>query len=95
MTPEAEATTELLTATMRAISRGERLAAPLVCKADEIEELVRSYNKGEVDPGEHRVLSGWRGEVVGEKLLDFLSGKVCLLNDPVAGRPVFRPVDRG
>lgn len=93
MSPESEATTELLTAMMRAISRGERLAAPLVCKANEIEDLVRSFVKNEVKPEDHRVLRGWRGSVVGGKLLEFLDGKVCLLNDPDAGRPVFRSLE--
>ncbi|MAW76710.1 MAG: ribonuclease D [Planctomycetes bacterium] len=89
--PREEAALELVTSALRALCRAERIAPPLVGKSDDVEDLLRDFWGGEIDASEHRLLSGWRGELFGKKLLGFLEGDYSIAIDADSGFPELRP----
>lgn len=88
--PREEAALELTTSALRALCRAERIAPPLVGKSEDVENLIRSYWEGEIDTSEHRLLTGWRGELFGNKLLGFLAGDFHIAIDADSGFPELR-----
>ena len=60
-------------------------------KSDDVEDLLRDFWGGEIDASEHRLLSGWRGELFGKKLLGFLEGDYSIAIDADSGFPELRP----
>ena len=89
--PREEAALELATSALRALCRAERIAPPLVGKSEDVEKLIRSHYEGDIDTSQHRILTGWRGELFGNKLLGFLAGEFQLVIDADSGFPEFRP----
>ncbi|MGE4618274.1 MAG: ribonuclease D, partial [Planctomycetota bacterium] len=88
--PREEAALELTTSALRALCRAERIAPPLVGKSDDVEDLIRCHAEGRLDMEQHKLLSGWRGELFGEKLLGFLDGKFHIAIDAESGFPELR-----
>lgn len=88
--PREEAALELVTSALRALCRAERIAPPLVGKSDDVEDLLRQYWAGEIDPDAHKLMCGWRGELFGKKLLGFLEGNYSISIDPESGFPELR-----
>ena len=78
---EAEtALASLLQAVLQAVSAQKLVSAPLVATVGELSRLVEAYRKGRAN--ELPVLSGWRGELVGQDLLGILEGKTAVRWDP-------------
>jgi ribonuclease D len=74
---EAEtALASLLQAVLQAVSAQKLVSAPLVATVSELQRLVEGYRKGKAR--ELPVLSGWRGELVGEDLLGILEGRTTV-----------------
>ncbi|MAJ28175.1 hypothetical protein CBD41_01985 [bacterium TMED181] len=85
--PEEEAALELATSALRALCRAARIAPPLVGNNGDVEDLIRA--KAEKDPNlsNLKLASGWRGELFGDKIISFLTGRSVLRMDPQSGYP--------
>ena len=86
--PEEEAALELATSALRALCRAERIAPPLVGNNADVEDLIRAKAAGETQSESLKLLSGWRGELFGERIVAFLSGQSVLRIDAQTGYPV-------
>ena len=86
--PEEEAALELATSAMRALCRAERIAPPLVGNNADVEDLIRANADGSSQMTGLKLLDGWRGQLFGERILAFLSGKSVLKIDADSGFPV-------
>jgi ribonuclease D len=74
---EAEtALASLLQAVLQAVSAQKLVSSSLVATVSELQRLVEAYRKGRAR--ELPVLSGWRGELVGEDLLGILEGRTTV-----------------
>jgi ribonuclease D len=69
-------------AVLRSLSRAASIDATLVAKRDDLALLVEDVAGGSPDPGDHPLLAGWRGELVGGRLLAFLRGELAVRIDP-------------
>ncbi|OUU20398.1 MAG: hypothetical protein CBC13_10765 [Planctomycetia bacterium TMED53] len=85
--PAEEAALELATSALRALCRAERIAPPLVGNQGDVEDLVRARINKDPYIDSLKLLSGWRGELFGQRLLRFLSGDSALRIDPRSGYP--------
>ncbi len=85
--PAEEAALELATSALRALCRAERIAPPLVGNQGDVEELIRAKAAQDPNIEQLKLLSGWRGELIGNRLLRFLSGDSSLRIDPHTGFP--------
>lgn len=70
----------LLQAVLQAVSAQKLVSAPLVATVGELARLVEGYRKGRAH--ELPVLTGWRGELVGQDLLGILEGRTAVRWDP-------------
>lgn len=86
--PEEEAALELATSAMRALCRAERIAPPLVGNNADVEDLIRAKADGDLREEELKLLSGWRGQLFGLRILAFLSGQSVLKIDAQSGFPI-------
>ncbi|MBN1421481.1 MAG: ribonuclease D [Planctomycetes bacterium] len=82
--PALEAIAGLLGAWIRARSMDAEIAAGLIANASDLQDFARAHASGRAP--EHRLLAGWRGEVVGRDLLDLLDGRARLSIDPATRR---------
>ncbi len=89
--PHEEAALELTTSALRALCRSERIAPPLVGRGDDVENLIRDHFAGTIDRDQHKLLCGWRGELIGDRLIELLEGKLVLGFDQDSGFPSLRP----
>ena len=48
-------------------------------------QLVRASIDGQIEQLDLPLLSGWRGKLVGQKLAEFLEGRLCLTIDRKTG----------
>ncbi len=79
----------LLTATLNQCAAQSKVAASLIGAAADLKDLIRWHSAGR--PAEHApwLVSGWRGTICGQTLLDVLAGKRALrIVDPEAEVPV-------
>jgi ribonuclease D len=77
-------------AVLRSLCQAESIDPGLVAKRDDLALLVLDARRGTPDPDEHPLLTGWRGQLVGRRLLAFLNGEIAVRIDP-AGRVQFGP----
>ncbi|MDB5102176.1 MAG: rnd [Cyanobacteria bacterium RYN_339] len=66
----------LLQAVLQAVSAQKLVSSSLVATVSDLQRLVEAYRKGRAR--ELPVLSGWRGELVGEDLLGILEGRTTV-----------------
>ncbi len=72
----------MLTALLAALCRSEEVAPRFVASRSEAEELARWWARGGDEPApELPLLSGWRRELAGERLLGWLAGRAAILAD--------------
>jgi ribonuclease D len=75
--PEDAPLIALSEALVRAHARDASIAYELIAARAELQAIVASRRTGEPEP-DVRTLRGWRRELVGEKLLELLDGRVSL-----------------
>ena len=81
----AQSWSSMLTSLLAAFCREGEIAPRFVASRADAEELARWWLSGEGD--EHpdlALLSGWRRELAGERLLNWLHGKAAIVADPNA-----------
>ncbi|MGE3163851.1 MAG: ribonuclease D [Planctomycetota bacterium] len=86
--PDAQLVLSVLDACLRTHCQRAQLDPALVVTSSDLQTLVDDFLCGRVDPVQHRVLSGWRGELVGRDLLDFLEGRASIRIDPATRSPL-------
>lgn len=90
---ELRATVDVLKFVLKIQCEQADIAAGLVANSSDIERLVAAvYVSGE-DPSEQPVLSGWRGELVGRRLMAVMEGGVGVRLNPESGAPEFFTLD--
>jgi ribonuclease D len=65
-------------ALVRARCTEARVAVELVATRSEIESVLANMFQGRLRPRDHRMLTGWRGKLVGEAVLALAEGKIAL-----------------
>ncbi len=88
--PQLNVLGQFLTTALGCICRSAQIAPNLVGTASDVRELVAHRleltNGSEEVP---RLASGWRAEIVGRKIEEFLSGKLSIrIKDPLADNPL-------
>ncbi len=73
--PHEEVLLSLLAAVLRDYCNRSDLAFSLVGKKQDLRSLVRTHTRGEKEPADHPLASGWRKEAVGELLGSILAGE--------------------
>jgi ribonuclease D len=73
-TPPERFAIDSLWATVQAWCAGQAVDPALVCSRAEISKLYRDINAQGVASANGRVVQGWRGELLGERLKGFLRG---------------------
>lgn len=86
--PQGASAVALASALVRHRSQESGVAAQLIATQPELTRLVDDVRRG-AEPGA-RVLSGWRRELVGDELLELLSGRLTLSLAPDGGLTVGR-----
>ncbi len=89
LSPEGEAMVDLLQAVLRALCRAVEVAPPMVANARDVENLVRDHFADGCAGSKSELLTGWRRELVGDELVQFIEGRVSVHLDPESGAPVF------
>jgi len=64
----------------------------LMASGADIESLVSAHLQGRIDVDRHPVLQGWRGELVGNRVLAFLRGEIGVRLDPKSVMPILDDV---
>jgi ribonuclease D len=80
----AKALVRLLDAWLHTRASSTKIAPTIVASKDQLKAMAEGHLIGEVP--DVPVLSGWRRGLVGQELLDLLSGKLRLQVDPESGR---------
>ena len=80
----AKALIRLLDAWLHARASSEKIAPKILASKDQLKAIVEGYLLGSVP--DVLVLSGWRREMVGQELLELLSGELRIQVDPETGR---------
>lgn len=81
----AQSWASMLTSLLAAFCREGEVAPRFVASRSDAEELARWWLAGgEDDRPELALLSGWRRELAGERLLDWLHGRAVIVADPDA-----------
>ncbi len=77
------ALTELLQAITHAVATESGMPAGLLATHGELQRLADLRRRGE--PLNHPLMEGWRGELLGSRLVDMLEGRSAVRWDPEAG----------
>ncbi|MFQ5654838.1 MAG: ribonuclease D [Planctomycetota bacterium] len=93
MPPDGQLMVDFLQAVLKAQCQTERVAPVLVGNTRDVESLVLDHLDGTLKEGANPLLEGWRGELVGGRLLEFLEGRLSVHLDPASNAPVFRHRD--
>lgn len=87
--PGGSMVVSLLNAAMSQCAAEKKVAASLLGTTADLKELIRWHVSGRPSDRRPAILTGWRGEVCGETLLDVVAGKRALrIIDPEAEMPV-------
>ncbi|MDB5349830.1 MAG: ribonuclease [Planctomycetota bacterium] len=79
----------LMNATLNQCATQKKVATSLVGSSADLKDLIRWHVSGRPEARRPALLSGWRGEVCGQTLLDVLTGRRALrIVDPEAEVPV-------
>ena len=87
--PGVELTSAIVVAFLKAHCAMTGIDPSMIANTAEIESLVSAYSSGELSPDSVPMLQGWRGELVGNRVLAFLRGSVSVRMDPQTAAPVF------
>lgn len=91
MPPGGRAALEVLQAVLAARCAAVDLTPTSVATTARLESLVAQWFEGTLTE-DHPLLAGWRGDVIGCELVEFLAGAVALHLDPKTLAPVLSPV---
>ena len=80
-----------LDACLKALCVREKLPASAVANRQELESLVRRFRQGRLATAGSPLLEGWRGELVGQRLMDILEGRVHVFIHPKTKDVSFAP----
>ncbi len=83
--PSGRAAVPLVRALLESLCLDQGLAMPIVATTATVEALAISHAAGTLEEDGNPLLDGWRGELFGRPLLDFLDGRVALHRDPKTG----------
>lgn len=83
--PEGDGVVDLVAALVRLRAKEHGVAVPLLASRDEMERIASGETEG------CQVLEGWRRTLVGEELLDLMSGKIAMKID--GGRVIITPLE--
>lgn len=86
--PDAQLVLSALDACLRTHCQRAQLDPALVVTSSDLQALVGDFLQSTLDPSDHPVLSGWRGDLVGRNLVDFLEGRAAIRIDPATRRPL-------
>jgi ribonuclease D len=70
---------------LRALCQQRQLSAACVGNHADLEELVYRYRRGRLQIEKCRIVTGWRGTLVGRDLLAVLTGRIGVQLDPQTG----------
>ena len=69
-----------------------RIDSSMVGTTADVERLVADYAEGNLASSDAPLLKGWRGELVGERVVAFLRGELAVRLEPGTVRPIFESV---
>ncbi len=78
---------DLISSVLKTVSAEASISPGTVCNNRDINELIRLWKAGKT--GEHLLLRGWRRDLVGQPVLDFLEGRLSIYVDPESKEPRF------
>ena len=87
--PRVATATDFVDSCMRAYCERYELSPSIVCNRSDLERFVGSFLAGSIEETSEPLLQGWRGEIIGQKLLEVLRGKTAVSLDPETVTPVF------
>ena len=82
--PNVDVEAEMLLAIVRMRARENNIAIPTLASSADITAVARGHRQG-ID-----LLKGWRKELVGDELVDFMEGRTVLAIED--GKPVVKPI---
>ena len=85
----AELAAAIVQAFLKVYCKEIRIEPTMVGTVADVERLVCEYVAGDLDAGGIPMLQGWRGELVGERVMDFLRGKLAVRLEPGTAKPTF------
>jgi ribonuclease D len=88
----AELAAAIVQAFLKVYCQELRIDSSMVGTTADVERLVADYAEGRLANSEAPLLQGWRGELVGERVVAFLRGELAVRLEPGTVRPVFEPV---
>ena len=92
--PQPSGLAALLRAAVQVVADREEIAPEIIASTRDIETLI-GLATAKVEPpqlGEHALLHGWRGRLIGDRLLAIARGELVLGYDPVRREVVAEPV---
>jgi ribonuclease D len=79
----------LVSAVLGALSKKAGVDSSLLANRREIEGMVCWHGEESFERSQYRLLNGWRYELIGRDVMDFLEGRVSVQIDPDSGQPAF------
>jgi len=83
--PDLAARVGLLEVLLKKLAADLKIGADTVATRSQLYQLVRASIDGQIEQLDLPLLSGWRGKLVGQKLAEFLEGRLCLTIDRKTG----------
>lgn len=80
-----------LDACLKALCVREKLPVSAVANRNDLESLVRHHRQGRLATAGSPLLEGWRGELVGQTLIEVLEGRLHVFINPKTGEVSFSP----
>ena len=76
---------------LKACAQEAAIDVSMLATVSQVEKLASDYLDGCLETDRVDLLSGWRGELAGNRLMAFLQGEIAVRLDPESGSPVFEP----
>lgn len=93
--PKVDLLVDLLEVLIKVHAARLSISAGYLATRKELAELASDSLAGRLESSAHRVLRGWRGELVGEELLAFLRGKTRIRVEALTGNVVLEDLAAG
>ncbi|MEM7166090.1 MAG: ribonuclease D [Planctomycetota bacterium] len=71
-----------LDACLKAFCRNENLDPSVVTSSAELQNVAAAFLGSRLQPDQHALLTGWRGDLIGRHLIAFLEGRLSVRVDP-------------
>ena len=85
LSARGRAAMELVSALVRSLCHAQRIAPAVVSTTAVIEDLVAQWEADSLEKSDNPLLKGWRSELFGSELIDFLNGTIQVSLDSETG----------